>query len=60
MVEVVAWEVAKYLDYSSMKDQQLQALVGLVSGRDAFASLPGYGKTSAIAVMSLPVHCYSH
>ena len=60
VVDVAAWEVAKHY-YSSMKDQQLQALVGLVSGRDTFASLPTwYGKTYAIAVMSLPDHCNSH
>ena len=37
-IEVAAIEAAKRLGYDTLKNLQLQAVVGLVSGRDVFGS----------------------
>ena len=45
-IEVAAIEAAKRLGYDTLKDLQLQAVVGLVSSRDVFGIMTtGYGKS---------------
>ena len=48
-----ATEVATRLG-SSLKDKQLEAILGFMSGKDVFVSLPtGYGKSLIYAVLHL-------
>lgn len=52
IIETTSTEVAKSLGYQSLRQKQLDVIVGIVNGCNVFAVLPtGYGKSLCYAIL---------